>query len=151
MPEVLVVSQTVATTPPRSPSATAPRCHHVTVAVSASMSTVIQAVDQRRTRRAAARASSLAARMRYFRRRWDESRGDRFDHWGAATYLFEVDPTGLPLRQLEVYDNGMRCRYDREHPEDQYGSLSAEPLESLEDWSPWAITRAEFEREWRPA
>jgi len=63
--------------------------------------------------------------MRYFRRRWDESRGDHSDHWGAATYLFEVDSVGRPIRQLEIY-NGTRLRYDSEHSEDEYGFLSGQ-------------------------
>jgi len=37
----------------------------------------------------------------WFQRRWEESRGDQFASWGAATYYFEVGPDGRPVRQVE--------------------------------------------------
>lgn len=85
---------------------------------------------------------------RYFKRRWDETRGDEFDSWGAATYFFEVDASGWPTRQVEVYDAGPTLRYGPDHEEDQYGQLGQAQLDALEDWTPWAISSEEFEQVW---
>jgi hypothetical protein len=86
---------------------------------------------------------------RYFRRRWDESRGDDHDSWGCADYLFETNEDLVPLRQIEVYDGGQRLLFDAEHSEDAHGRLA---WTALSDWDdspePFEITRAEFELEW---
>jgi hypothetical protein len=65
--------------------------------------------------------------LRWFRRRWEESRGDGFASWGAATYFFEVGPDGRPVRQVEVYDAGPTLRYGPDHPEDEFGQLGQDP------------------------
>jgi hypothetical protein len=85
---------------------------------------------------------------RWFRRRWEEPRGDEFDTWGAATYLFEVADDGWPTRQIEDYDNGPTLRYGPDQKEDQYGQLGQARLDELEDWTPWAITHEAFEEAW---
>jgi hypothetical protein len=86
----------------------------------------------------------------YYRRAWDESRGDAHDAWGASEWLFEVDDGGLVLRQIEIYDAGPTLRYNEERPEDEFGGLSMAPLDSAE-WEPFSITVAEFERAWTSA
>ena len=43
---------------------------------------------------------------RFYRRRWDQSRGDEFDAWGRSVWYFEVNEDGWPVRQVEVYDTG---------------------------------------------
>jgi hypothetical protein len=86
---------------------------------------------------------------RYFRRRWDESRADEWDHWGPSWWLFETDEAGRVLRQLEIYDRGPRLRYDPAHPHDQYGELAnVNSLWEAEDWTPWRIELEAFEAEW---
>jgi hypothetical protein len=85
---------------------------------------------------------------RWFMRRWQESRGDQFESWGAATYYFEVGAGGSPTRQIEVYDNGPTLRYGPDHPEDEYGQLGQARLDEDEDWSPWAIAAEDFENAW---
>jgi hypothetical protein len=86
---------------------------------------------------------------RFYRRRWDEPRGDEFDGWGRSLWYFEVDADGWPVRQIEVYDAGPALRYGPEHEEDRYGSLGQASLyDSEEDWSPYVITRDTFERVW---
>jgi hypothetical protein len=60
---------------------------------------------------------------RFYRRRWEESRGDEFDAWGHSFWYFEVDNDGWPVRQVEVYDTGPVLRYGPGHEEDQYGGL----------------------------
>jgi hypothetical protein len=89
---------------------------------------------------------------RYFRRRWNDSRGDQFDSWGHSVWYLEVDHDGWPVRQVEVYDNGPVLRYGPGREENQYGGLGQASLDdSKEDWSPFAITRETFERAWRSA
>ena len=85
---------------------------------------------------------------RWFMRRWEESRGDKFSSWGSATYYFEVGPDGWPTRQIEVYDNGLILRYGPDHREDEFGQLGQAPLDEVEDWSPWAIAAQDFENAW---
>ena len=88
---------------------------------------------------------------RWFKRRWDESRGDQFDSWGASTYFFEVGDDGWPTRQVEIYDDGPTLRYGPDRTEDEYGQLGDARLDALEDWTGWAISAAEFERVWSSA
>jgi len=63
--------------------------------------------------------------MRYFRRRWNDSRGDGFDSWGATTYYFEVGKDGWPTRQVESYDTGPILRYGQGRVECDHGRLKA--------------------------
>ena len=86
--------------------------------------------------------------MQWFRRRWEESRGDEFDAWGPATYFFEVGTDGWPTRQVEDYDHGPTLRYGPGREEDDYGQLGSARLADGEDWTPWAITDGEFEGAW---
>lgn len=89
---------------------------------------------------------------RFYRRRWNESRGDKFDGWGHSDWYFEVDDNGRPVRQVEVYDNGPVLRYGPGHEEDQYGGLGQASLDDPdEDWSMFVITPNVFERVWNSA
>ncbi|OLB73420.1 MAG: hypothetical protein AUI14_26245 [Actinobacteria bacterium 13_2_20CM_2_71_6] len=86
---------------------------------------------------------------RFYRRRWEETRGDEFDDWGGSVWYFEVRDDGWPVRQVEVYDAGRVSRYGAGREEDRYGGLSQASLyDSDEDWGPFEITAAEFERVW---
>ncbi len=85
--------------------------------------------------------------MRYFKRRWDESRGDDHDSWGLSTWYFEAGEDGYPVRQLEKYDGGAILKYDETHSDDEFGGLGDQALE-LEDFAPFEIDRATFEDEW---
>lgn len=85
---------------------------------------------------------------RYFRRRWEEPRGDRYDAWGHSTWYFETGTDGWPTRQIEVYDAGPTLRYGPDLEEDEYGGLGLCQLDELEDWTPWAITADDFEAAW---
>ncbi len=84
---------------------------------------------------------------RYFSRRWEESRGDAFDSWGRSAWYFEFSDGGEVHRQIQAYDDGPTLRYDRGHPEDEYGFLSAALVEEVE-WSGSLITKADFEAVW---
>ena len=86
---------------------------------------------------------------RFFRRRWDETRGDEFDGWGRSVSYFEVSDDGWPVRQIEVYDVGRVLRYRTGHEDDRYGGLcQASLFDSDEDWSRFEITDGEFDKVW---
>ncbi|MGV9303795.1 hypothetical protein ACWDLG_10520 [Nonomuraea sp. NPDC003727] len=81
--------------------------------------------------------------VRYFRRPWDEGRGDEYASWGTSTFYLAVDDTGTAHQQVEVYANGVVLAYDEQHAEDRYGGLTYADLD-LEEFSPFEITRQEF-------
>lgn len=85
--------------------------------------------------------------MRYYRRRWDESRGDDHDSWGSSDWFFEVADDGTVVRQVEAYDAGAVRRYSTDHPQDEDGSLSEAPFDAAE-WEPYRITAEEFAQAW---
>lgn len=85
---------------------------------------------------------------RWFKWRWDESRGDEHDRWGPSTWLFEVDADSWPLRQIEVYDAGPTLRYGPGHDKDEYGHLGQARLDESENWPQGEITADEFEAAW---
>ncbi len=85
---------------------------------------------------------------RWFRWRWDESRGDEYGHWGPLTWLFEVDADSWPLRQIEIYDAGPSLRYGPDHDEIEYGFLGKARLDEAENWPLDEITANEFEAAW---
>ncbi|WP_146210182.1 hypothetical protein [Vitiosangium sp. GDMCC 1.1324] len=88
--------------------------------------------------------------MRYFKRPWDESRGDEYDHWGTSVWYLEVDAEGGVSRQLTVFENGSVLKYDEARPEDRYGGLAHTTLDLEEDgFLPFEIDRAEFESAWQ--
>lgn len=85
--------------------------------------------------------------MRYYKRKWNETRGDHFDSWGTSMYLLETDDSGLPSRQIEKYDNGIVLKYDSDKFEDEYGWLSDQELD-LEEFNEFEISKIDFEKEW---
>ncbi len=85
--------------------------------------------------------------MRYFKRKWDETRGDQFDDWGTSMYFLETDDSGLTSRQIEKYDNGIVLIYDSNHLEDAYGGLGDQELD-LAEFSEFEIPKTDFEKEW---
>jgi hypothetical protein len=85
--------------------------------------------------------------LRYYKRPWDQSRGDRYDAWGRSVWLFETDEVGNVLRRVELYDGGQRLRYDGNRLDDSYGGLSEKPLD-LSDFAAFEIDATEFEAVW---
>lgn len=86
---------------------------------------------------------------RYFRRQWDEDRGNDHASWGQATYYFETDEVLVASRQIEIYDGGQRLRYDQAHPEDEHGFLSFGRIFPDDEWPElFEITATEFDKEW---
>lgn len=80
----------------------------------------------------------------FFRRRWEERRGDEFASWGLADYLFATNAEGVVEAQWEIYDDGHVLVYDVDYPEDDFGFLPDQPLD-LEEFGPHRIDRADFE------
>ena len=75
--------------------------------------------------------------MKYFKRNWNETRGDQFDNWGKSIWLFETDNNGEVLRQIEVYENGKVLKYDNQNIEDKLGALTDQNLDLIEFENKW--------------
>lgn len=81
--------------------------------------------------------------MRYFRRPWDDDRGDEYASWGTSMFYLAIDNTGTVRQQVEVYASGVALAYDEQHDEDEFGGLTYADLD-LEEFAPFEITRQEF-------
>ena len=86
--------------------------------------------------------------MRYYKRQWDETRGDAYNHWGTSIWYFEVDKKGYPCRQVVQYANGIVLRYYEEHSEDEFGGLGDQILDENE-FAKFEISKHQFEQEWK--
>jgi hypothetical protein len=74
--------------------------------------------------------------VKYYRHRWNEGRGDAYDHWGHATYYLAVADDDTVVEQAEVYDNGCVLVYDENHAQDEFGMLADqrfEPVDGIEE------------------
>jgi hypothetical protein len=85
--------------------------------------------------------------LRYYRRSWNETRGDDYDSWGRSVWYFEIDEQGVPARQIEQYENGPVLKYDANHREDQYGGLGDQPIDR-DDFAAYEITAEAFSAAW---
>lgn len=85
---------------------------------------------------------------KYYKREWNESRGDEFDSWGTSMWYFEVGGERYVTRQIEIYENGNRLKYHSEKQFDDYGGLGTEPLDIIE-FKEYEIGKDEFETEWQ--
>ena len=85
--------------------------------------------------------------MRYFKRKWNETRGDQYDNWGTSIFFIETDNSGFPSRQIEKYDNGIVLKYGDKKTEDEFGMLGDQDLD-LEEFGEFEISKTEFETEW---
>jgi hypothetical protein len=83
--------------------------------------------------------------VRFFRRRWDEDRGDEHADWGPSWWYFATDDDGIVREQAEVYDNGCVLLYDEAHIEDEFGSLSDVPLD-FDELGPFEIDASAYAR-----
>ncbi|WP_211236783.1 hypothetical protein [Sporocytophaga myxococcoides] len=84
---------------------------------------------------------------RYFKRKWNETRGDEFDSWGTSIWYFEVEDNGYAVKQIELYDNGNRLKYHLDKRFDDYGGLGSQPLD-LDEFKEFEINQDEFDFEW---
>ncbi|EAQ50887.1 MULTISPECIES: hypothetical protein [Leeuwenhoekiella] len=86
--------------------------------------------------------------MKYFKRNWNETRGDQYDSWGKSVWLFETDNNGEVLRQIEIYDNGKVLKYDNQNIEDEFGMLADQNID-LTEFNEFTIKKEEFENKWK--
>lgn len=84
---------------------------------------------------------------RYYKRFWDENRGDEFSEWGTSLWFFEIDEKGFVMRQMEIYQSGIVLKYDESLEEDKYGGLAQLALDT-EEYSSFLILKEEFEKNW---
>jgi hypothetical protein len=61
--------------------------------------------------------------MRYFKFRWNWAPGDDEVKWGDSWWYYEFDTKSTVTRQVMLYDNGFRLRYNAGHIRDDYGDL----------------------------
>jgi hypothetical protein len=85
---------------------------------------------------------------RYFKRKWNETRGDEFDSWGTSIWYLEVDKDGYPTKQIELYENGNRLKYHSDKTFDDYGGLGDQTIE-LDEFHDFEIEKEEFNQEWK--
>lgn len=85
--------------------------------------------------------------MKYYKRKFEETRGDEFDDWGFAIYFFEVDFDDLPLRHIEIYENGKKLKYSKENDSDEFGFLADQPLD-FSEFKNFEISENEFLENW---
>lgn len=86
--------------------------------------------------------------MRYFKRNWNETRGDQYNNWGKSIWFFETENNGEVLRQIEIYDNGKALKYDNQNNEDEFGGLANQNLD-LTEFIEFTIEKEEFESKWK--
>lgn len=91
---------------------------------------------------------SINLKMKYYKRQWNEIRGDECDDWGTSIWYFEIDEKGYPNKQIEKYESGIVLKYDDENSEDKFGRLSDQPID-LQDFQEFEITKEEFDKEWK--
>src|SRR5688500_182439 len=87
---------------------------------------------------------------RYFKYRWNESRGDEYDSWGFSSWYNEFDEVFFTLRVIQVYDNGTILKYSEEYIDDEFVGLAewSQSLEELIDCVLIDISQEEFESVW---
>jgi hypothetical protein len=86
--------------------------------------------------------------VKYYRRSWEQCRGDDYEHWGTSVWFFEIGDDLFPARQVEVYADGTVLRYDELHSDDAYGGLGDQPIDEA-DFESFRITASQFEDAWR--
>jgi len=82
----------------------------------------------------------------FYRRAWNEQRGDAHNDWGTSIWHFEVE-NGQVLRQVEVYKNGNVLKYSLEFLEDEFGGLAEQPIDENE-FRAFEVPQAIFDAIW---
>ena len=85
--------------------------------------------------------------MKYIKVEWNETRGDEYDFWGLSIWFLELDGENYPVRQIEVYRNGNRLKYDSVKMTDDFGMLGDQAIE-IEEMNGIEISHSEFESQW---
>lgn len=83
---------------------------------------------------------------RWYRRNWDGPNGEEPDR-GPGTLYLEASLDGTCLRQVGIYDNGLKRNDDWRELDENHEFLRPDPVrhESLADYR---ITRQDFEHAW---
>lgn len=118
---------------------------------------VTESEESRRTLPESWRAAAMEAlegmtrrTSRYYRRGWNESRGDSYDSWGTSTWYFWTLDSEVQ-QQVESYAQGITNAYDWIHDCDEFGGRSLVDLDP-EEWQPYLIGLDTYQREtYRPA
>jgi len=85
---------------------------------------------------------------KYFKRKWNVTRGDEFDSWGGSIWYFEVGTDWYPIKQIELYENGNRLKYHSDKIFDDFGGLGDQVLD-FNEFQSFEIEKAEFDIEWK--
>jgi hypothetical protein len=80
--------------------------------------------------------------------RWEENRGDQHADWGCSWWYFEFGADGAIIRQVEIYDSGVRLRYGPDHLSDGFGKLGEGRLQDMDMPGAEVMTADEFEVLW---
>ena len=88
--------------------------------------------------------------MKYFKRSWEQSRGDEYDDWGTSVWFLEVHEGRWLNRQLQIYENGNVLSYDESHDLDEYGGLGDQEVDLVE-FAEFEIDADQFEQQWQSA
>ncbi|MDZ7879657.1 MAG: DUF5071 domain-containing protein [Saprospiraceae bacterium] len=83
----------------------------------------------------------------YYKRFWNETRGDMYEAWGTSWWYFETNTEGVILKQLEEYENGIIQCYDLIKPENRFGGLGELPL-PLTEFKEYEIFKEDFYDLW---
>ena len=79
---------------------------------------------------------------RYYSRHWKEGEEN------GIRYYFETNDEGFPIRQLEIWDNGKKIRYDLNNRVGDEGFLADQALERNE-FKDYEISKEDFEKQWQ--
>ena len=86
--------------------------------------------------------------MNYYKWFWNDTTSDPLtDSWGTSVYYIETGADNYPNRQIIVYENGIVLKYDSENPDDEYGGLGDQPVDTKE-FASFKINVEEFENIW---
>lgn len=85
--------------------------------------------------------------MKYYKYKWNELRGDKFDIWGFSLWYFEIGKDEFPSRQIEIYENGKILKYSENNLKDEFGFLGDQKL-NLSEFNGIECSKIEFEENW---
>ena len=83
--------------------------------------------------------------MKYIKIFWNEFSFD--EEWGKSIWYLEIGEDNYIKRQLEVFENSNRIKFDENHWCDSFGSLGDQPIK-FEELEAEEISATDFESEW---
>ena len=85
--------------------------------------------------------------MNYFSQFWDENRDDEYADWGTSTWYFETNDKDKVLKQITVYKNEKRTKYNEDNLEDKFGRLCEGTL-TIDECDGDVISKNDFYKLW---